>query len=55
MHSAPPPRIPQIKRGPLSWLRPLLTLAVLVVSLLHAWELVEDSLRSLRRRDGPES
>ena len=49
MHSAnPPPRIPELKRGPFFWLRPLLALAVVIVGLLQAWEMIEDSLRRLR-------
>lgn len=44
------PRIPEIKKGPLTWLKPMLTMAVVLVSLLHAWEVIEDSIRSVRNR-----
>lgn len=42
------PRIPQIKKGPLAWLKPLMTLAVVLVSLLHAWEVIEGAFKSTR-------
>jgi hypothetical protein len=43
------PRIPQIKKGPLAWLKPLMTLAVVLVSLLHAWEVIEEAFKSTRK------
>jgi hypothetical protein len=42
------PRIPEIKKGPLSWLKPLLTLAVVIVSLMHVWEAIEEVLKQER-------
>ncbi|MFN0077906.1 MAG: hypothetical protein ACKVY0_15730 [Prosthecobacter sp.] len=44
------PRLPQIKRHAFSWLKSLMTFAVVLVGLLHVWESIEEAFKRSRDR-----